>query len=192
MNPLGAPPPQPPTGVAWYCLKTRNKRESFAANQLLERTKLEVFAPRLETRRKGMRPDRTISEPLFPSYIFCNFDFNVDLRFVLSTPDITGIVRFGDRTPPVSNDIIAFLQAQTGQTHCIEPVLVPGEWIHILTGTFMGEHGQVLSFDAGKDRALILLTLLGRDVRVSVPLSVLQTARQQAPAVPPQLLARGP
>jgi transcriptional antiterminator RfaH len=177
-----------PVGLAWYCLKAKNKRESFASRQLVDRTQLEVFAPRLEVRRRGMRPNATMEEPLFPGYVFCRFDLSVDLRFALSTPDIIGIVRFGDRTPPVPDDMIAFLRAQTKDATCTEPLLVPGDWVQVLTGTFMGQTARVVSFEEGKDRALVLLSLLGNDVRVSLPIGHLQGARL-SPVVPPSLRA---
>lgn len=176
-------------GEAWYCLRSRTKRELFAAASLEERTGLEVFAPRLLVRRRGMREGRTTAEPLFPSYLFCRFDPGRSLRLVLSTPDVSGVVRFGDRTPTVPDPMIEFLRTQTAQPHMVAPVLVLGDWVEVLTGSFMGQTGRVVSFASGEQRACILLALLGSEVRVTLPVASLKAPRT-TPPFPSPLLAR--
>jgi len=174
----------------WYCLRARLKREHFAARQLAERTGLETFAPRLALRRP--RRDGTIAtavEALFPGYVFAHFQLPEQARFVGSTPDITGIVHFGDHTPAVPDELLALLRAHATAAHPCTPVLAAGDWVEVLTGSLMGAEGRLVTFESSQSRACVLLSFLGQDLRVSLP-SV--TLRRHGPACidfPPQLLA---
>ena len=176
--------------LQWYCLRARLKREHFAARQLAERTGLEVFSPRLALRR----PQRsgavaTVVETLFPGYVFARFRLPVDSRLVSSTPDITGIVHFGSHTPPVPDDLIALLRQHATTEHFCTPVLAAGDWVEVLAGSLLGAEGRIVAFESGRQRACVLLSLLGQDLQVNLPAGAL---RRHGPACldfPPQLLA---
>lgn len=175
--------------LRWYCLRARAKRESWAARQLQDRTGLEVFAPRLQMQAPRPR-SKASSEPLFPGYLFARFDLRTDARFVSSTPDILGLVQFGRHVPPVDEGIISYLRTHTASPFVIEPVFIIGDWAQVLTGAFMGQTGQVIAFDQARERACLLLSLLGGQVRVQLPLHALRSPNE-AHAFPSSLLATG-
>jgi transcriptional antiterminator RfaH len=174
----------------WFCLRARPRREHLAAQHLVERTGVEVFAPRLAIRRARRNGEAMVTvEPLFPGYLFARFVYGDDLRFVCSTQDVSGIVHFGDHTPPVPDDLIDFLREQVTTTHIAAPILVAGDWVEVLTGCLAGSEGRVVSFDNAKSRAWVLLSLLGQDVRISLPAATLRRAGPTFIDFPPQLLA---
>jgi len=175
---------------SWYCLRSRPRREHLAAQHLVERTGVEVFAPRLAVRRSRRNGSTLpIIEPLFPGYLFARFAFSDDLRFVCSTQEVTGIVHFGAHTPTVADDLIEFLREQVTVAHTAAPVLEEGDWVEVLTGCLTGSEGKVVSFDTAKSRAWVLLSILGQDVKISLPAAKLRRAGPAHIDFPPQLIA---
>ncbi len=179
-----------PAEAAWYCLKARNKREHFAALQLTERTGIEAFAPRLNFRRPRRDGAMAVAtEALFPGYLFARFDLAGDSRFVSSTPDITGLVHFGNHTPAVPESLIELLRRHANSATSPIPTLAEGDWIEVLAGCLAGNEGKLVAFDSGHTRAWILLDFLGRDLRVSLPVGHLRRTGPVLCDFPPQLLA---
>ncbi len=157
--------------TGWYCLRTQPRREFVAAQNLRERVGVEVFAPRIRVRRctrNGLVS--ALAEALFPGYLFARFDYPQQLRYVVSTSGVTGVVRFGAQPPAVADGIIDFLRSQVRLTEQErgEPVLGEGTWVRIVGGCFRDVEGRVLSFDSRTERVRVLLSLLGRDVQISV------------------------
>jgi transcriptional antiterminator RfaH len=176
----------------WYCLRALPRREHIAALHLQDRTGLDVFAPRVAVRRSSRARAVIVQiEALFPGYLFARFHFGTHARLVGSTQGITGIVRRGDIAPPVGDEVIAYLRAQVGGPSPlpVSPVFSSGDVVAILAGCFAGEEGRILRFDRGRDRALVLLSLLGRDLAVGVPVGFLRRAGPALVEFPPALLA---
>lgn len=112
---------------------------------------------------------RRTAETLFPGYVFAHFDYAADARHVLSTSGVSGIVSFDGKAPPVADDVIEFLRAQIGVAESASaPVLGEGAWVGIVTGCFRDVEGRVLSADWKTERVRVLLSLLGREVQISV------------------------
>lgn len=185
-------PPANDGCLRWYCLRALPRREHIAALHLQERTGLEVFAPRVAMRRPGRTRGIVVQiEALFPGYLFARFRLGDHTRLVGSTQGITGLVRRGATVPPVADDAIAFLRSQVGSDEPtpVSPVFSSGDVVAILAGCFAGEEGRLLRLDRGRDRALVLLSLLGRELAVSVPVDVLRRAGPAFVEFPPALLA---
>lgn len=176
--------------LRWYCLRARLKREHFAAARLSERTGVEAFAPRLLIRRGNRRGTFTSSvEALFPGYVFARFRLAEDTRFVASTADITGLVRFGAHTPPVPDDLIALFRTHASSAAPRSPLLAVGDWIEVLSGCLAGNQGRLVELDFNRDRAAVLLALLGQDLRISLPAAALRRTGADHLDFPPPLLA---
>ena len=158
--------------LSWYCLRSQAKREHVAAVNLRERVSVEVFAPRvrgIQNTRRGLQVNAT--EALFPGYLFARFSYPEQVRHVLSTCGVTGIVAFGSRPPAVADDVIEYLRREMAHADqaATAPVLEEGAWVRILSGCFQYIEGRVLHFDPRTERVRLLLTLLGNEVQVSVP-----------------------
>lgn len=157
--------------LRWFCLRSQAKREHIAAANLRERTGVEVFAPRIRamhSTRRGIVVNAT--EALFPGYLFARFGYPDQIRHVVSTHGVTGVVAFGGQPPCVADGIIECLRREIAEAEHtpIAPVLEEGAWVRILSGCFQYLEGQVLHFDPHTERVRLLLTMLGSEVQVSL------------------------
>lgn len=184
-------PVHPTTPARWFCLRAQARREHTAAANLERRVGVEVFAPRLRMRRARGGLVATLAEALFPGYVFARFEYPAQLRHVVSTAGVAGVVAFGGEPPPVADGVIDFLRAQIGQAApgAATPWVAEGEWVRIVAGCFRQAEGRVLRVDPRTERVCLLLSLLGRTVQVSVFAHQLESLNPLAPGVPPGLRA---
>lgn len=177
-----------PDPTCWYCLRSQAKREHIAGTNLRERVGIEVFSPRVKSSyntRRGLVMNST--EALFPGYLFARFAYPDQVRHVLSTSGVTGIVAFGGKPPAVANGIIDCLRHEVSRAEhaAFAPVLEEGSWVRILSGCFQHLEGQVIQFDPRTERVRLLLSLLGSEVHVTVAvgrIALLSDSQQVYPA----------
>lgn len=156
----------------WYLVQTKSGREQIAQTNLL-RQHYEVYLPRLvqTVRRAGRWCERV--GPLFPAYLFLGLrEGEQTLGPVRSSLGVNQVVRFGSRYAPVDERIIRGLRAredrETGLhrlTTRVRPV--PGERVMITGCPFDGLEG-LFEREAGNERVVVLLKLLGQETRVRV------------------------
>lgn len=178
----------------WFCLRSQAKREHIAAANLHDRVSIEVFAPRIRTMhstRRGLILNAT--EALFPGYLFARFAYPAQVRHVISTSGVTGIVAFGGQPPPVADHVIECLRHEVAQAEKspIAPVLEEGSWVRILSGCFQYIEGRVLHFDPRTERVRLLLTLLGSEVQVSLPAGRVALLEESRTNYPSGLMTQG-
>jgi len=157
--------------LGWYCLRTQPRREFVAALNLRRRVGVDVFAPRIRVQRRARSGVvSALAEALFPGYLFARFEYPRQFRHVVSTTGVTSVVSFGSQPPVVADHVIEFLRAHVrlAESEQGQPIFTEGTWVRIVGGCFRDVEGRVLSFDAHTDRVRVLLSLLGRDVQVSV------------------------
>jgi transcriptional antiterminator RfaH len=157
----------------WYLIHTKPSREAVAEENL-RRQGYRVHLPRMVhcVRRSGQ--SRECIAPLFPRYLFLQLhEGRQALRPVRSSVGVAGIVRFGARYAIVSDRIMMELRLredpQTGLHRLVKRRLLErGAAVHITTGPFEGLEG-VFEREAGCDRVVVLLNLLGQEAQVRVP-----------------------
>ncbi len=176
----------------WFCLRSQPRREHVAAAHLRDRVGVGVFAPRIHV-RKSLRSGRVadFAEPLFPGYLFARFRYREQWRQVVSTQGVSGVVSFGEQVPAVADGVIDYLRAQIATSDQLgpAPLFAAGAWVRIVNGCFRNTEGQVVHFDSRTERVRLLLTLLGREIQVSVPADRLVALSDCAHRYPPGLLA---
>jgi transcriptional antiterminator RfaH len=159
--------------LRWYLIHTKPSREALA-DENLRRQGYRVHLPRMvhSVRRAGQWRECVV--PLFPRYLFLQLDEGREaLSPVRSSLGVAGIVRFGATYAIVSDGIISELRLredpETGLHRLVKrPVLARGAAVHVTTGPFAGLEG-VFEREAGCDRVVVLLNLLGQDAQVRVP-----------------------
>jgi transcriptional antiterminator RfaH len=175
---------------AWFCLRSQPKREQTAADHLRQRVGIEVFAPQIPL-REGSRGTgiRRLRQPLFPGYLFARFKYPQQLRHVVSTRGVNGILRFGSTPPIVADDVIDFLRREVRLAEGGAPVQIfrEGETVKIVNGCFRQVEGRVLSSDSASVRVRVLLSLLGREIQVSVLAEQLVSTEATTSAYPSRL-----
>jgi len=158
--------------LCWYLIHTKPSGETQAVRNL-ERQGYEVYLPRVvqTVRRAGRWLERVA--PLFPRYLFLRLNQGQQpLGPVAFTLGVAGIVRFGSRYKVVPDRVVGDLQAraepQTGlhRLSC-KPKLAAGTAVRVSSGPFDGLEG-VFEREAGADRVVVLLELLGQSSTVCV------------------------
>jgi transcriptional antiterminator RfaH len=169
MNTAFSPITASPAAAAWYCLRVLARREDTTARHLEQRAGVRVFSPRVAVRRENRAGlMASVTEALFPGYVFARFQYPHELRRVASTPGVVGLVRFGGEPPVVADDVIARLESAVREaTATPAPAFAEGAWVRVVAGCFRGSEGRVLG--AAASRVRILLTLLGQEIQISVP-----------------------
>jgi transcriptional antiterminator RfaH len=159
-------------GLGWFCLRAEGRREHLAALNLARRNEVEAFAPRIRVRREGRAGGvQAVTEALFPGYLFARFRYPEEVRRVVSTTGVLGLVAFGGPPPRLNDDTIAHLRqhAPCTITAPLSPVFEEGDWVRVAAGCFRGSEGRVRQPVSGRDRVCVLLSLLGHDVEISLP-----------------------
>jgi transcriptional antiterminator RfaH len=154
---------------AWYCARTKPKREHMAAANLSRNLGLEVFNPRLRVERATRRGVVRSTEALFPCYVFvhCLSSSWTDIRYVTG---VSSLVHFGGRIPSVPRAVIDELKESFGTDEplAVEDPLSPGAEVSIAAGAFRGFQATVLRALPAKRRVQVLLDILGRQTVVEV------------------------
>lgn len=160
-------------GLGWFCLRGQNRREHLAAENLAQRVAVQAFAPRIRVRRATRSGPVTLTtEALFPGYLFARFDYPDQVRHVVSTTGVLGLVTFGGPPPRLPAETIDHLRLHTEPSRLppVSPIFAPGDWVRIAAGCFRGSEGRVRTAAAGaQERVRVLLCLLGHDVEISLP-----------------------
>ena len=156
----------------WYAVQTQPNGEA-RADVNLRRQGFATYLPRYLRERRHARRTEVVARPLFPRYLFVNFDVGRDRwRSVQSTFGVSGLVLFGGKPAPVEHDVISEIRAREGGDGFVKlglpPGLMPGSAIRLVDGLFADCQG-VLERIADDRRVAVLLSLLGRKVRVFVP-----------------------
>jgi transcriptional antiterminator RfaH len=161
------------SGPRWFLVFTKPSSESTAKTNL-ERQNYHVYYPRLlrPSLHRGRWVDRVVS--LFPRYLFARVDAErQSLAPVRSTFGVVDVVRFGSQPAIVSDaiveDLIERADAQSGlhRLSC-RSRFEHGMRVNVIAGAFEGLDG-IFEREAGSDRVVILLELLGRRTPVGVP-----------------------
>ncbi len=174
----------------WYCLRARGRGEQIAAANLVGRVQIDAFAPRIRVRKQDRSGKvNTSTEALFPGYLFARFRYPDQVRHVLSTTGVVGLVAFGGPPPLLPDSMIEHLRRHAGPVGAPElsPVFDEGDWVRVAHGCFRGAEGRVRHTARGQDRVCVLLNFLGHDVEISIPARQLTARGEQPRHVPAEL-----
>ena len=157
----------------WYVVQSRPRSELLAVANL-SRQGFEVYLPRHRRMRSHARRRDIVSYPLFPGYLFVRFDILRDAwRSTASTFGVSRLVGTPDMPLPVPDTVIDQIKAREdteGFVVATARELRPGDRVTIGAGPFAEMQG-IFEATTGEERVRILLSILGGDVRATVPLS---------------------
>ena len=143
----------------WYALHLRPRFEKCVQAHL-EAKGYEVFLPTSVSAHRWSDRIKTISSPLFPSYLFCRFDAGSKFP-ILITPGVKNIVGVGRTPTPVAPEEISGIRqvVASGLPTQPWPYLKTGETVRIQTGPLEGLTGCVVR-DKSCARLIVSVTLL--------------------------------
>lgn len=159
----------------WYCLRTQMKRESFAWKSLVA-LGFNAFFPRIRYPGQGRRVGQWVVEPLFPNYLFCQFNLQNQTRQVRYAPGVSSLIHFGNHCPEIPSWVIEELQLQLGGVEPIEirQTVKIGDRVLVESGPMQGGEGTVCMVVPAKNRAVVLLEFLGQQTPVEMDLNQLE------------------
>lgn len=163
--------------MRWYVAHTQAHSEAKAGRHLRNQD-FAVYLPLYLKRRRHARRIDWVPTPLFPRYLFVGMDLETTRwRAIRSTVGIAGLVCHGDRPTPVPEGVVEAIQAREDDKGVVAlqaaPLFSKGDHVHITEGALRGLSG-LFEDTTDEERAIILLDLLGRQVRVQVPLETVQ------------------
>jgi len=146
----------------------------------LKRQGFEVYLPKYKTTRRHARRVETVIRPLFPRYLFIEFDAaSTHWRPIRSTVGVSHIITAGECPLVAPSWVIDELRGREDDAglflEVAEDTLKKGDAIQITSGPFFDRKGV---FDGLNDnqRVAVLLDIMGRQVKTLVPRKVIRRA----------------
>jgi len=162
----------------WYLVHTKPRQENCALENL-ERQGYACFLPTLRVEKLRQGRLTTVEEPLFPRYLFIRLgheDSSMSWAPIRSTRGVCRLVSFGVEPARVDERLIDHLKARAASAQSApQPLFSPGERVRLTAAPFAGVEGLYQMTD-GEQRAMVLIELLSRSVRVPVALASLRKA----------------
>jgi transcriptional antiterminator RfaH len=164
--------------VSWYVAYTQPRKERQAAQHLRNQA-FNVFLPLCrKTRRHAGRVEVTTA-PLFPRYVFVGVDMaHQRWRAINGTIGVHSLVMSGDAPLPVPEAVLSDIrvrQDNEGIVRLTPPSLRRGQAVRIAHGA-MADTRALFEETVDANRALLLVMLLGRFVRVEISADMIEAA----------------
>jgi transcription antitermination factor NusG len=154
-------------GPRWFALQVRTRWESSTA-VLLSGKGYQTLLPTYQTKKRWNGRLRQLNAPLFPGYVFCQFDALNRLP-ILVTPGVIAVVGRGRIPVPVEDAEIAAIQTVVSSGLRAEPwpYLEIGQKIRIESASLNGLEGVLIKFK-GNHRIVVSVSLLRRSVALEI------------------------
>jgi transcription antitermination factor NusG len=151
----------------WFALQVRTRWES-STTLLLSGKGYQTLLPTYKSKKRCNGKLREINAPLFPGYVFCQFDAQQRLP-ILVTPGVIAVVGCGKVPLPVDDGEIAALQTVVSSGFPAEPwpFLELGQRVRIDTDALQGLEGILINFK-GNERIVVSVSLLRRSVALEI------------------------
>jgi len=156
-----------PDDRRWYALQVRTRWES-STSVLLVGKGYNTMVPTYKIKKSWSGRVKHANIPLFPGYVFCQFDVH-DRLPVLVTPGVISVVGRGKMPVPVEEAEIAAIQTVMSSGYQAEPwpYLEIGQKVRIEHESLRGLEGILIHFK-GNDRIVLSVSLLRRSVALEI------------------------
>lgn len=151
----------------WYALYTRPRHEKKAFDVLIEKGAT-AYLPLLLTVREYKNRKKKVELPLFPSYMFCEFEYK-DRFAILETHGIIKIVGFNGIPAIVPDWQICALRAilLKPESLKLENYFKQGDLVEVMSGPFKALQGTVVT-KKGESRLVITIDGIMQTLSVDV------------------------
>jgi transcriptional antiterminator RfaH len=159
--------------LRWHLVHTHARGENKALMHL-EHQGFGTYLPRYLAELRHARRRDQVARPLFPCYLFVRLDLALDRwRAVYSTVGVKTLVSAGNWPLPVAEEIIEEIRAREDDRGFVVlgggQRFRRGERVRITEGPF-AELTALFESQGGAERVIVLLELLGRQVKANVAL----------------------
>jgi transcription antitermination factor NusG len=153
----------------WYCIYTKPQKEELVCRMLEEFPEIELFNPKIKTKKYRRSKLYECIEELFPSYVFTRFQAGRFFHTIQYTRGVRGLVGKSTGEPSIVEEaIIENIRSRMKDGFvCLEcTTFEHGDKVMINQGPLAGFTGIFLQELKASERVLILLTAMG--VRVDL------------------------
>ncbi len=144
----------------------------------LKRQGFAVYLPKIKKTRRHARRLETVVRPLFPRYLFIEFDENsTHWRPICSTVGVSYLLTAGERPLTTPAWVIEQLRQREDKnglfSGACEKLFNKGDAIEITSGP-LAEHSGIFDGLDDSQRVAVLLDIMGRQVKTLVPLEAIR------------------
>ena len=160
---------------AWFVLKYKPNLHVRAAKNLNNQG-FETFLPLHDTTSRIMSRFKTTSKPLFPGYMFINFDrTEAKWHKINYTYGVSRLITFNSNLKSIPTTFVENLMKRYDSSGKLIPIekLKKGDQVTVLTGPFANFIATVEKYE-GDQRIWILMDLMGREAKVITPSDALK------------------
>ena len=166
------------SGRQWYLLYVSSGREERAKRNLEQRIKsmdagdsiFEVVIPTTNEIEIKAGKRRTAIRKAFPGYIMVRMDLDEhSWDIVRNTPGVAGFVSSGAKpVPMVEEEAEVILQRMVEAPSEVKLTFNKGDSVRVTSGPFVDFIGKVDEISPDKGRAIVMLSLFGRETPVEL------------------------
>ena len=161
----------------WYVVHTQANGEQKARHHL-ERQGFNVYLPLYSRRISHARKVSWCPRPLFPRYLFVSLDLELEpWRKIMSTIGVSYLICHEEKPAPVPDGIVEEIRQAENAAGQVSPgkrmKLRNGDTVQITAGA-MADHVGLFECRTDDERVVVLLELLGRKVRTTVPVDTIE------------------
>jgi transcriptional antiterminator RfaH len=158
---------------SWYVVQTHTNAEAKALGHLA-RQGFAAYLPRCTKHRRHAGRVELVKRPLFPRYLFVCIDLlERGWRPIVSTIGVSQMVQFGDRPAPVPEGVVEEIRRREAEGSFSPQAalrgLKPDQELRVTSGAFADLVGRFVAL-TDSERVLLLLEMLGRSVRLELPM----------------------
>ncbi|MFW0755466.1 transcription/translation regulatory transformer protein RfaH [Pseudomonas sp. H11T01] len=153
---------------AWYLIHCKAKQDKRAQDNLM-RQGYECYRPTYRRERLSRGTRQTLSESLFPGYLFIQLSLHDNWAPLRSTRGVLRTVSFGGQPVAIADEIIDHLQLREREPSA-QPLLTQGDAVRINEGTLAELEALFMAMD-GDERVVLLMNILQREQRINLPMS---------------------
>jgi transcriptional antiterminator RfaH len=160
----------------WYVVNTKAREEPKASFNL-KRQGFNSYLPQYKKTRRHARRIDTVLAPLFPKYLFIEFDLDLERwSSINSTAGVKKLIMFGSLPATLPSELVEEIRTREDVEGVVSLSqylkIKQGDQVTINSGAF-NEHRGIFECQDDDKRIIILLKLMGRDVRVRLASSAI-------------------
>ena len=157
------------TTSGWFCIRSKPRSERIAYSHLSKLEGVKVFFPHTRRIRKS-RSTGASTQPLFPGYLFAQFNPRDNLRTVNFAHGVSYVVKCQQKAVRVPDEVIAELTniSEGGVLDIVDLPHRVGDEVRIVSGLFRGGEGKIVRLAPARERIKLLFEILGRETEVEI------------------------
>lgn len=163
--------------MPWYAVSTKPHQERQAELHI-NQYGIECFLPLLKETKIIRRTRKTVTEPLFPGYLFARFDLEKHYRAVSYATGVRRIVDFGSGPVELEVAMIDVIKERLSDGYVTRhsDCLKLGQLLHIKGGPLAGLEAVFMRKMTDRNRVLLLLNTLGFHARLAIDIEKVSLA----------------